>query len=169
MIGEQPDLHRPRVQVRGLELLDAVPDDRPRDRDRIALIRLAALALPLARGSHQLRRHAHDPLARRHQRLLQPGGHMPAVLDRPHPILIQRAPPANRHQMPALVCLDPPAAANTARSRVDRGERMVALVRIHADHDHMHRPFTWLYADEADLRRTYLCRGECQAPIKSRR
>jgi hypothetical protein len=30
---------------------------------------------------------------------------------------------------------------------------------VHPDHDHVHRPFIWLNADEADLLRTTLCRG----------
>jgi hypothetical protein len=36
-------------------------------------------------------------------------------------------------------------------------------------HDHMRRPFVWLTTDEADLRRTNVTRGECHAPIRSRR
>jgi hypothetical protein len=50
---------------------------------RVDLIRLAALTLAAARSAHHLRRHPHDPLARRDQRLLQVGDGeaLDAVLD----------------------------------------------------------------------------------------
>jgi hypothetical protein len=53
--------------------------------------------------------------------------------------------------MPRLLSLDLALAANPARALVDRRERVRALVRVRADHDHMHRPFVWLTTDEADL------------------
>jgi hypothetical protein len=37
MIEQQPDLHRPLVQVRDRELLDSVLDDRAGDRERVDL------------------------------------------------------------------------------------------------------------------------------------
>ncbi len=159
VVCDQPDVHRPFVQVRGREAIDAVLDDRAGDRLRVDLIGLAALALALTGGAHHLRRHPDYPLARRQQRLLEATGDLPAVLDRPHPLLVQPARPADRRQMPGLVRFDLAAAARAAGSLVDRGERVRALVRIDSDHDHLHRPFIWLTADEADLRRTDLCRG----------
>ena len=61
--------------------------------------------------------------------------------------------------MPGLVRLDLAVAAHPAGSLVDPAQRVRALVRVHPDHHHMHRPFIWLTADEADLRRTDLCQG----------
>lgn len=48
MIEQQPNLHRLLVQIRDRELLDTVLDDRAGDRQRVDLVRLAQLALPLA-------------------------------------------------------------------------------------------------------------------------
>ena len=144
VIEQQPDLHRLLVQIRDRELLDAVLDDRSRDRERVDLIRLARLALPLAGGAHPVRRDPHDPLAGGQQRLLEPARDVPAVLDRPHPLLVQAPSPPDRGQMPGLVSLDLPAAAHPAGSLIDRRQRVRALVRVRPDHDHMHRPFVWL-------------------------
>jgi hypothetical protein len=76
---------------------------------------------------------------------------VPAVLDRPRPLLIQLPRPTNRGQMPRLLSLDLALAANPAGALVDRRERVRALVRVRPDHDHMHRPFVWLTTDEAGL------------------
>ena len=62
---------------------------------------------------------------------------MPAVLDRPHTLPIELACPPYRRQMPGVIGLDLPAAANPARAFVNRRE----LVRVRSDHDHVHRPF----------------------------
>ena len=122
MIEQQPDLHRLLVQIRDRELLDAVLDDRAGDRERVDLIGLARLALALAGGAHPVRRDAHDPLAGGQQRLLEPARDVPAVLDRPHALLIQAARPPDRGQMPgssALISRLPrtrPVPSSTAAS-----------------------------------------------------
>ena len=87
-----------------------------------------------------MRRHAHDPLARGQQRLLKPPRTRPAVLDRPHPPVIQATSPPDRGQMTGIVSLDLPAAAHAAGSLVDRRQRVRALVRVRSDHDHMTVP-----------------------------
>src|SRR5205085_12423295 len=118
----------------------ALLDDRPGDRQRVDLIGLAQLALALAGSAHPLRRHAHDPLARRQQRLLKPPGPVPAVLDRPHAILIQPTRPADRGQMPAIGRVDLTMAALPTGSLIDRRQRVRSLVRVRPDHDHMTVP-----------------------------
>jgi hypothetical protein len=70
MVDEQPDLHRVLVEERDCEALDALAQDGTRDGERVDLIRLAGLALTLARHAHQLRRNADDAFADRQQRLL---------------------------------------------------------------------------------------------------
>ena len=75
----------------------------------------------------------------------------------------------SRLKLTALVGLDLPLPAHPARSLLHRGKRMRALVCVCTDHDHMHRPFVWMTTDEADLRWTAVTRGECHAPIRSRR
>jgi hypothetical protein len=136
MIRDQPDLHRPVIQIGGRESLDAVLDDRAGDRQRIDLIGLAPLALALARGAHPLRRDPHDPLAGRDQRLLEPLGDVPAVLDRPHTIVIQTTCPADRGQMSGIVGCDLAVAAHLAGAIVDRRQCVRPLVRVRPNHDH---------------------------------
>ena len=46
VIAEQANLHRLLVQIRDRELLDPVPDDRERDRERVDLVRLPRLRSP---------------------------------------------------------------------------------------------------------------------------
>ena len=140
MIRDQADLHRLLVQVGDRKLLDTVTYDRAGDRQRIDLVRLARLALALARGAHPMRRHPHDPLAGGHQRLLKAPRHVPAILDRPHAIVIQAARPANRGQMPRIIGIDLPATADLAGSLVDGRQRVRPLVRVRPDHDHMTVP-----------------------------
>src|ERR671922_2117485 len=77
------------------------------------------------------------PGSRGEQRPLEPPRDVAAVLDRPHPLLIQTARPAHRGQMSRLLGLDLAAAADPARARVDRRQRVPALVRVHPDHDHL--------------------------------
>jgi hypothetical protein len=141
VVAEQPDLHRLLVEVGGGKALDAVLDHGPGDRERVDLVRLARLALAAAGGAHPLWRHAHDPLAGRDQRLLEPARDVAAVLDRPHPLFVQPARPAQRGQMPRLLGLDLPGAAHPACPRVHSRQRVRALVRVRSDHDHLHRPF----------------------------
>jgi hypothetical protein len=80
----------------------------------------SALAAP--GGADPVGRHPHDPLTGRDQRLLEPTPDMPAVLDRPHPLVIQPARPAHRRQMARLLGLDlagatmPPVPQSTAAS-----------------------------------------------------
>jgi hypothetical protein len=160
VIGEQPDLHRALIEVRGGKALHAVLDHRPGDRERVDLIRLARLALPAPGSTHPVRSDADDQLPGRDQRLLEPPRDVPAVLDRPDAFLIQPTRPAHRRQMARLLGLDLAGAALAARPRVDRRQRVPALVRVRPDHDHLHRPFVWLSTDEADLRRTTVTGGD---------
>ena len=87
-----------------------------------------------------MRRNPHDPLARRQQRLLEAPGDMPAVLDRPHPLLVQAARPPDRGQMPWLISLDLSRPAHTTGPPIDSRQRMRPLVRVRPDHDHMTVP-----------------------------
>ena len=50
-----------------------------------------------------MQRHAQDTLESCQLRLLEPPRHMPAVLDRPHPVLVQTTSPPNRGQVPRIV------------------------------------------------------------------
>jgi hypothetical protein len=143
VVGQQPDLHRPLIEMSDGEALHAVLDHGPGDRQRVDLVRLARLALPTPGGAHPVRCDTHDPLAGRDQRLLEPARDVATVLDRPDPLLIEPARPAQRGQVARLLGLDLALAALAARSSVDGRQRMRALVRVRSDHDHLHRPFVW--------------------------
>ena len=143
VIGQQADLHRVLVQIRNREAVDPVLDDGASDGQRVDLIRLASLPLPAPRSAHPMRRHANDPLARGQQRLLEPARDMPAVLDRPHPLLVEASRPTQRGQMPRFLSLDLALAVDPARAIVHSRQHMCALVRVRADHDHLDRPFDW--------------------------
>ena len=67
-----------------------------------------------------MRRHPDDPLARGQQRLLEPPRDGAAVLDRPHPILIQTTSPPDRGQMPRVIGLDLASAAHPAGALINR-------------------------------------------------
>ena len=140
VIEQQPDLHRPLIQVRGREPLDPVSYDRAGDRQRVDLIGLPRPALALAGRPHSMRRDSHHPLTSRQQRLLEPPRNRAAVLERPDALLIEAARPPGRGQVSGLVGLDLPLAAHPAGSRLDRRQRVRPLVRVRPDHDHLHVP-----------------------------
>lgn len=111
-----------------------------------------------------MRRNPDDPLARGQQRLLKPAGDMPAVLDRPHAFVIQTACPPHRGQMPGIVGRDLPAAANLAGSLVHASERVLALVCVHPDHDHLHHPFVGAVVRRSGSPADTPESGRCHAP-----
>jgi hypothetical protein len=84
VVGEPPDLQRRPAEPGGGQPLLA--QRGPRDRQRVDRVGLAALAAPLADSGHQLRRHEHHLFPGRQQLPDQPAGHVPHILDRPHPV-----------------------------------------------------------------------------------
>ena len=111
------------------------------DRECVDRIGLAALARPAPAAGHQLRRHAHDALAAREQEALELAGDVPAVLDRPDALLIERPRPGQHALVPGGRRLDRLAALQLAGLRADRRAGVALLVWIRPDHDHLHRPF----------------------------
>jgi len=122
--------------VRYRERPDAVLDDRAGDRQCIDLIRFTGLPLVATGFPHPVRSDTHDLFPSCEQRLLKPTRNRPTVLDRPHPLLIQATSPLDRGKMPSFLGLDLPLSAHSARSLVDRRQRVRALVRVRPDHDH---------------------------------
>jgi hypothetical protein len=99
-----------------------------------------------------VRRDPHDPLAGGQQRLLEPPRDVPAVLDRPHALLIQATGPADRGEMARLVGLELPLSSHPAGALVHRRQRVRSLVRVRADHDHLPPSLRFgLNTNEADL------------------
>jgi hypothetical protein len=87
-------------------------------------VRLAATAAASTLRCGQPRRHAHQPL-------LEAAGHVPAVLDRPQPLLAQRARPADH-----LRIHQPRVFSQGAAELADRDGGQRVLVYVHSDHDH---------------------------------
>ena len=82
----------------------------------------------LARAGHQLRRHPHNPLATREQKALQRPGHVPAVLDRPHPLARPRRGPIATD--PRTTAAWPSPCARPARDRSPRRPRATVCERL---------------------------------------
>ena len=82
---------------------------------------LPALARRAASAGHVLRRDPHDPLAAGDQKPLKRAGHVPAVLDRPHPLWVERSRPAQQLAEAALARAAP--SARRARRRSARRPR----------------------------------------------
>ena len=150
MIPQQSQLERALIQPRRRERPDALADGGARDRERIERIGLAARARALARSGHQLRRHPHDALAARDQKALQAPGHVPAVLQRPHPLAAETARPAHQHIEPVRVRGCRPHPTRHASRRLDRTTRDRALVRIAAQHHHVTVPLQIAQGTPAD-------------------
>ena len=93
---------------------------------------------------------------------------MPAVLDSPYPLLVELAGESQGIERALVAGGDRQLPARCSRCRVERDKRVRALVCVHPDHDHVHRPFVGCGrrsgppADTPQL-------GRCHAPIKSRR
>ncbi len=90
MVDEQfqlPQRLLPRMRPFQLRLLEGSSGDR----GRADCVRLAACAVATPLRSRQPWRYPHEPLARSNERLLEPTAHMPAVLQRPQPLLVDEA------------------------------------------------------------------------------
>jgi cold shock protein len=148
-------LVRPRpAQVR-------LTERRTRDRQRVDRVGLAARAAGSPLRHRQLRRHPHQLLTNAQKLPLQPAGQLPAVLDRPQPLAVERLRPAKQLVAANLDQLLSERAARFVDG--DRGHR--ALVYVQSDHDHLHR----LQAVGGDRRADRpQSRPDGHAPIRSR-
>ena len=135
MIRDQPHLPVGTIQAGDRQVRFALRS--PRDGKGIDRIRLAVGPRRVPRVRHQLGRHPHDRLTCGEQVAFQPPRQMAAVLDRPHQVLAvgDLLGPSQQREVilgPGRDCLDRELAA----LRVDRDDRMRALVRIDAESDH---------------------------------
>ena len=93
VVDQQANVERHAVQVRSREVLDPLLQGGPGDAERVDRIGLAALPCRAPSARHVLRRDAHHPLPAREQEPLERAGDVPAVLDRPHPLAVERSRP----------------------------------------------------------------------------
>ena len=89
VVGQDPDLIRLLVQKRDWQRVDPFSERGSRDRGRVDRVRLPGFAHRPSRGLSQPRRDPHDPVAAGEQPALKAPGHVSAVLDRPHPLLVE--------------------------------------------------------------------------------
>ena len=95
MVDQQLQLPQP-LLTRTRAFQPRLPQRRPGDRERVDRVRLAAHPARPPLRRHQLRRHPHQPLARSDQRPLERTGQLPAVLERPQPLLARATPPTEQ-------------------------------------------------------------------------
>ena len=105
VIAQHPDLMRLLIKERDRQVLNTFADRGQRDRARVDRIRLPRCPGRLARLAGQRWRDTDHPLPGAEQRTLQPGGDMPAVLDRPHPLLVNTSSEPQRVQRPIVAGL----------------------------------------------------------------
>jgi hypothetical protein len=138
VVAQHPDLQRVLVGERHREAVAPVSDARQRDRACVDRIRLPRLAGDLARLAGHRRRHPDHPFTGRDQRRLQARRDMPAVLDRPHPLrVLQAGGEPQRLKRPFIAGRDLALALQLAGLSVHRDQRVVALVGVCPEHDHV--------------------------------
>ena len=84
-----------------------------------------------------MRRHTNDALTCGDKALLKAPRDVPAILDRPHALVIQVTRPAQRVDVPALVGVNLAGATYAPGAIVDSRKRVCVLVRVRPDHDHL--------------------------------
>jgi hypothetical protein len=141
VVREQPDVERPSVQVRSGEVLDSLAQRRPGHAEGVDRVGLAALPGRAASARHVLGRDPHDPLAAGDEEALEGARHVPAVLERPDPLAIEPAGPPQELAEASLARRRRQLPAGAGGEGVDRRAGVGLLVRVRADHDHVHRPF----------------------------
>ena len=141
MIDEQPDVELDAGQLSDRQALQTLAQRRPRDRDGIDAIGLAAITRAAALARRQPRRDPDHALAMDEQKPLKRARDVPAILQRPNPLAAQTARPLQRRGKAALANLDGLLTGKLAGARSDRSDRVRSLVHVRTEHDHDPRPF----------------------------
>jgi hypothetical protein len=106
MQRQQPDLELGAGKPGGRERVDAFPQRGAGDRERVDRIGLPALPDPFAGLGHQPGWEPDDRLAAIDQEPLQASGHVPDVLDHPHPLAVELTSPLQQLTEPLTSCSD---------------------------------------------------------------
>src|SRR3954464_10805583 len=136
VVDEQAEVELWPVQVSGREGLQPLLQRGTGDVERVDRVGLAALAGTPARIGGQVRGNPQHALAALDQKSLQRPRHVPAVLKRPHAVLVESARPLQQRAETAAPNRDGLLAKRLARSGRDRGDRVRTLVSVRAEHDH---------------------------------
>ncbi len=142
MVDQQPDLPLDAIEAGDRQV--RLPQRGPRHRQGVNRIGFAVAARRVTHMRHQLRRYPHHRLARGDQVAFEPPCHVPAILDRPQPLLGQTDRPLEQSQV--ILCRGTNSfhkSLSTHRVESDRG--MAALVRVDSDDHHGTRlPPSWV-------------------------
>jgi hypothetical protein len=141
VVDQQPDVELDAGQFGRREPVDAFPECRAGDGERVDAVGLAAITSGAALAGHQPGRHANDAFAVDEQETLEGTRDVAAVLKRPDPVVAQARRPIQRGGEPALTDRDGRVAEQLAGARDDSSEGVRALVRVRTEHDHRLRPF----------------------------
>lgn len=150
VVEQQLQLQGGLVEVGARQRLGALPQRRSGDGQGIDRVGLAAGALTLAGGAHQLRGDSHHALSRCDQEALEGAGDVAAVLQRPDPLLIEAPPPVEELAEARLPGRRGQLAGELTGSRKDRAAGVGSFVGVRSDHDHLACPFDWLSPVGAD-------------------
>ena len=126
----------PRHRVMGGHRQRRLPQERPSHREGVDRVGLATGPGDAALLGHHLRRHPHHLLTGGQQVPLQPGRQMPAVLDRPPQVEPELAPSPRQRPSVSLARSRDGALPDLAPDRVNRDERVRALVDIGSNNNH---------------------------------
>ena len=144
-----------------MTIIDTVADERYRRprQDRVCLRRPSQRRVARTRSRRRRRAmpSSHPP-ASSDQRRFQARGDMPAVLDRPHPLLVQAGGEPQRVKRSRVAGRDLALPPQRAGLPIDCDQRVVALVGVCPDHDHVRRPFV-VSLTKRTIRRTPLSWG----------
>jgi hypothetical protein len=143
IVAQDTDLHRVGVGERHGEAVDTVTHDRQRDRACVDRVRLPRRPGDLAGLAGHRGRHPDHPLTGGDQRRFQACGDVPAVLDRPHPLLVKTGGEPQRIQRAGVGGRDRALPRQRAGLPIDRDQHVVALVGVYPNHDHVPRPFVF--------------------------
>ena len=137
MIDEQLQLAQ-RVLARPRMIEVRFAQGCPGHRERVDRVRPTASTAGAPLGRHQLRRHPHQRLTDSKQPPLQGTRQLPAILNRPQPLRIERGRPGDKFGRGADGQL-----RDSAPDLVDGNRRQRLLVHVHSDHDHGIASYRW--------------------------
>ena len=157
VIDQQPDVELDAGQLGDRQPVQAFAQRRPGDGDRVDAVGLAAIAAGAALAGHQPRRDANDALAVDEQKPLEGARDVPAVLQRPDPLVAQAARPVQRRGEAAS--RRPRWSSRRPARRCSRRPRRSCASACACPHRARSWPSSLSPRLKADARRTWLAWG----------
>ena len=162
VIDQQPDVELDAGQLGDRQRVDAFAQRGAGDGERVDPVGLAALAAAAALAGHQPGRDPDDALAANEQEPLEGARDVPAVLQRPHPLVAQaraQSSAAANPRSPTATVLSP---SSSPVAGDDRGDRVRAACAC--PHRARSSPSSLSRQLKADTSADKACLGRCHAP-----